>query len=133
MDMPRDPAKAAAYWEKMLTSIEKKIFVEASTVVVARVVRADAPDSGNNSGMITFSAKLTPVKPLRGPASAVRVGRVNYHWCADYKPSVVAGRVYLLAMTGTEIHGAVPLDEGKERADVAAFFKRIAEPDPWRQ
>jgi hypothetical protein len=130
--MPQDPAKSAAYWEKMIISIEKEIFVEASTVVVARVVATQTPDSGKDSGMITVSAKLAPIKPLRGPASAARVGTVNYHWCADYKPSVSAGRVYLLAMKGTEIQGAVRLDEGKERAGVAAFFKRIAEPDPWR-
>jgi hypothetical protein len=131
-DMPHDPAKAAEYWEQLRLGIEKQVFNKAATILVARVVAAGTPDTGNDSGMIVISATFAPIKTLRGSAPAPRTGKIEYHWCADYKPYVTVGKVYLLAMSGTEIRGAVDLDEGKERTGVATFYERIAEPNPWK-
>ena len=115
----------------MLLSIKKDIFIEAPTVLVARIVTITSIGKGD-SGYTATSAKLAPVKILRGPDRLPLTGKLEFHWCADYNPTVTAGKVYLLAMSGADIHAAIPLELGKERTDVAVFYKQIAEPDPWR-
>jgi hypothetical protein len=131
-DMPVEPKAALAYWEREHVRFDRIMVDGAATLVVARVTLAPVNPASPPKWEDGAPASLVPMKVLRGAAAAKAIMVNKPRMCEDFPVRVAASGVYLLAMKDSELLLAVPLVAGQERAGVAAFFARIAEPSPWK-
>lgn len=75
---------------------------------------------------------LNGIRLLRGKPMTSGTGKIDNYMCDDSKVHINGHGRYLLAMEGPRIVAAIPLVVGQEKSDVATFFNKIGEPNPWQ-
>lgn len=129
-DLPLGAKEAAQYWQDARDRIDKERLATLPTLMVAKVSLVGLVE-GLPPPDEDIAASLTPIMVLQGP-SQTTAEHVNVHSLCNHFPVRVGNGVYLLGMRGTRIGVAVALTEGQEQAGVAAYFKRLGEPNPWQ-